>query len=541
MTNPNRIMRRAIVLDSLLKPATVPAGMVAGLKSILQHCMTFFLRSHIESVHVLFLVLVLVSCASDGDQKNTDIRPLPMIDLVDPASGAEGTSVTITGTNFSKDATEINIEFNGIEASEISFSSEAQISTMVPMGATTGPITVRIAGQEAIGPIFSIERSFHVSPQVGSVGTKVSLTGDGFSSEIADNQVFFNGVAAIISAATPTEIITCVPSGATTGPITLIVGGDIQKQEGADFVVSGITETPENFKIAFIGDTQIGSDADEVLRLIKSEGADAVVHAGDLDYGDNPQAFEDNVNGILGANFPYFYSAGNHDALAWNGSEGYQAFQEARFNRLSIPWNGTLGVLSSFSYGGMFFVCTAPDELGVSPEVAGTYIRDELNKDNSKWRISFWHKNQRLMQIGGKRDEAGWYVYEESRKGGAIMATGHEHSYSRTYEMSNFEAQSISTTANTVNLMKDDPSTAPADEGRSFAFVSGLGGKSIRDAESGLDSNPWWADVYHSDNGGQHGALFGEFNYNGDHSLARFYFKDIDGRIRDVFYVRSHN
>ncbi|MEP2511960.1 MAG: hypothetical protein ABJH72_21495, partial [Reichenbachiella sp.] len=58
---------------------------------------------------------------------------------------------------------------------------------------------------------------------------------------------------------------------------------------------------------------------------------------------------------------------------------------------------------------------------------------------------------------------------------------------------------------------------------------------------SDLDSNPWWANVYHSNNGGQHGSLFGEFNYNGDASLARFYFKDIDGQVRDVFFVRSHN
>ena len=31
------------------------------------------------------------------------------------------------------------------------------------------------------------------------------------------------------------------------------------------------------------------------------------------------------------------------------------------------------------------------------------------------------------------------------------------------------------------------------------------------------------------------------FNYQGDTSLARFYFKDIDGAVRDVFFVRSNN
>jgi len=143
------------------------------------------------------------------------------------------------------------------------------------------------------------------------------------------------------------------------------------------------------------------------------------------------------------------------------------------------------------------------------------------------------------MQIGGKGNEAGWNVYEESRKAGAIIVTGHEHSYSRTHEMSNFQNQIVSSTSNTVVLQKDNLATTGSDEGRSFAFVSGLGGKGIRDVESGLDSNPWWANTYHKSNGAQYGVLFGEFNYNGDATLARFYFKDIDGVVRDVFFVRS--
>ncbi len=196
--------------------------------------------------------------------------------------------------------------------------------------------------------------------------------------------------------------------------------------------------------------------------------------------------------------------------------------------------------MSSFTYQGISFVSSAPDEFGISTTVAGHYIRDEFNGVKAIWKIAFWHKNQRLMQIGGKSNEAGWNVYEASRKAGAIIATGHEHSYSRTYEMSSFQNQKISSTNNTINLVADDPATS-SDEGRSFAFVSGIGGKSLRDAESGLEKNPWWASVYHTGNGSQHGALFGEFNYNGDQNLAHFYFKDIDGKIVDDFFVRSKN
>jgi hypothetical protein len=84
-------------------------------------------------------------------------------------------------------------------------------------------------------------------------------------------------------------------------------------------------------------------------------------------------------------------------------------------------------------------------------------------------------------------------------------------------------------------LAADDPAT-PEDGGRSFVFVSGLGGRSIRDQE--IDG-PWWASVYTATQGAQSGALFGVFNYGGDPRLARFYFKDLAGNVVDDFLVES--
>ena len=83
-------------------------------------------------------------------------------------------------------------------------------------------------------------------------------------------------------------------------------------------------------------------------------------------------------------------------------------------------------------------------------------------------------------------------VYEESRIGGAIIATGHEHSYSRTHEMASLERQIISSTAEPLVVSSDDPNTLE-DEGRTFAFVSGLGGRSIRNQSR---SGAWWASIY---------------------------------------------
>ena len=167
----------------------------------------------------------------------------------------------------------------------------------------------------------------------------------------------------------------------------------------------------------------------------------------------------------------------------------------------------------------------------VAPDVIGSghaaYIRDQLAADNSTWSICSWHKNMEDMQVGGKSDETGWDVYEEATNGGAIIATAHEHSYSRTHVLSNMTNQAVVSTSNNLVITK----------GQSFVFVSGLGGASIRDQER---SGDWWASIYTADQDANYGALFGVFNVDGVAHQAEFYFKDIDGNIVDRFTVTSN-
>jgi len=292
---------------------------------------------------------------------------------------------------------------------------------------------------------------------------------------------------------------------------------------------------PAELKIAFLGDQGLSASAQAVLALIRDEGADAVVHAGDFDYVDDPAAWDAQIDAILGADFPYFASAGNHDKDAFEGPGGYQERLEARLVRLGIEWEGDLGAQSSLRYQGIRILLTAPHDFGPGDGFHDLYLRDRLAEDDSIWRISAWHRNMRLMQVGGKDDDTGWGVYEESRRGGAIIATAHEHSYSRTHLLSRVQTQTVASTGEPLVLEGDDPGT-PADEGRSFVFVSGLGGRSIRSQSL---SGPWWASVYTSTQGARPGALFGVFHHQGDPRLARFYFKNVDGAVVDDFLVES--
>ncbi len=305
---------------------------------------------------------------------------------------------------------------------------------------------------------------------------------------------------------------------------------ETRKSDGINFATSAVARvssadepTPANFKVAFFGDQGLRADSVAVLNLVKSEGARMVLHLGDLDYADNPTAWENQLNNVLTANYPYFSLAGNHDEAKWRGTGGYQQYIENRFKRLGIMWAGDLGVRSTVKYKGLFFVLTAPDVIGSGHDV---YIRNQLAADNSIWKIAGWHKNQRLMQVGLKLDEAGWSVYEEARKGGAIIATAHEHSYSRTHLLSNMPDRAVVSTANVLSLAKN----------QSFAFVSGLGGESIRPQ---VLSGNWWASIYTSSQDAKSGALFGIFNADGVPNRAKFYFKDVGGKIVDQFEVIS--
>src|SRR5262245_19200613 len=165
----------------------------------------------------------------------------------------------------------------------------------------------------------------------------------------------------------------------------------------------GSTSTEPNLKVAIIGDQGSGPQAKAVLRLIRSEGADMVLHVGDFDYQDDPALWDATITEILGADFPYFGLVGNHDVDHWGGDDGYQAKLRQRLERISgAECTGDLGVKSSCRYRGLFFILSGAGTMGSGHE---SYIRQQLEADGSTWRIVAWHKNQMEMQVGGKKSE----------------------------------------------------------------------------------------------------------------------------------------
>ena len=85
-------------------------------------------------------------------------------------------------------------------------------------------------------------------------------------------------------------------------------------------------ETTEELKVAFIADQVINENAKKVLQLIKNEKTDMVIHTGDFgccnsiikylyvreSYIGTALDWDAQITNILGPNFPYFGTIGNH-------------------------------------------------------------------------------------------------------------------------------------------------------------------------------------------------------------------------------------
>ncbi|KIP19226.1 IPT/TIG domain protein [Burkholderia sp. MSHR3999] len=80
---------------------------------------------------------------------------------------------------------------------------------------------------------------FSFMPTHGAAGTQVILQGQGFSSTLANNRVSFNGTPATVVSATATQLVTSVPTGATTGPISVTVGTQTATSASAFVVDDG--------------------------------------------------------------------------------------------------------------------------------------------------------------------------------------------------------------------------------------------------------------------------------------------------------------
>ncbi len=123
----------------------------------------------------------------------------PTISTISPNSAVVGALVTISGSGFGAIQSSSSVAFNGVPAAANNW-SDSEIVAVVPPTATSGPVTVTVAGDTAQGPSFTFltvatltnslgNQTTYTSTMVGGMWLMLSAQGAGCSScSIRNNQ-----------------------------------------------------------------------------------------------------------------------------------------------------------------------------------------------------------------------------------------------------------------------------------------------------------------------------------------------------------------
>ena len=181
-------------------------------------------------------ISVVTGGGTAGSATDFTILNSPTISSFNPTSGQAGTSVTITGTNFTGATA---VKFNGKAASSFTVDSATQITAVVASGSTTGKISVTTPNGTANSAtnftvIIPAPTITSFAPTSGPIGASVVITGTNFTGATS---VKFNGTAATFTVNTATQITATVASGSTTGKITVTTGGGTATS-ATDFTVT---------------------------------------------------------------------------------------------------------------------------------------------------------------------------------------------------------------------------------------------------------------------------------------------------------------
>ena len=215
-------------------------------------------------------------------------EPGPEVSGITPRSGprAGGTSVTVTGANFDRDA---KVSLDGIPLNDQEWLNAGMIQ------GTTGPngcgsynlLVINPDGssdslQSAFDSISPAPTIDSVTPGSAEVTSTVTISGRNFDPVADYNRVLFNNRPAEVISATVSRIVTLVPFGATSGPVTVEVCGKVatsseftvlplqpsRNRPQPSFSYLDLSRDPEAFRLEFRLDEEEDQTPDDSLASV---------------------------------------------------------------------------------------------------------------------------------------------------------------------------------------------------------------------------------------------------------------------------------
>jgi hypothetical protein len=173
----------------------------------------------------------------------------PVITSFNPTGGPVGTTVIITGSNFSSNGVDNIVRFGNMQA-DLFGATSTQLNVTVPNGATTNPISVTVSGLTGYSSMpFTVTTDqppiiAGINPTSGPVGSTVTINGENFSQNPENNIVMFGDVLATVTGGNQNQITVLVPEGADGQSISVTVNG-MTAYSGVTFTVT----TPQDIEL----------------------------------------------------------------------------------------------------------------------------------------------------------------------------------------------------------------------------------------------------------------------------------------------------
>lgn len=139
-----------------------------------------------KSYAIIITMIPLLIFTACKDNSGGPEEPEPELEItgIQPDEGPAGTTVTISGSGFSSEASDNSVTFSGTKA-KVEVATKSELKAVVPNEAESGPVKVAVGEKAATGPDFDVNTT--ASLEVSIVTTGSHLDEDGYQLIVAGN------------------------------------------------------------------------------------------------------------------------------------------------------------------------------------------------------------------------------------------------------------------------------------------------------------------------------------------------------------------